>query len=82
MRHNCDGQRGQLLQWLFVVIVGMRSKARTRLLIVAAPIVLTSWTNSSMTKMTTSRDGILAANVSWLRSAADGIVLRDAIGQL
>lgn len=45
---------------------------------VAAPIVLTSWTNSSTAKMTTSRDGILAANVSWIRSAVEGNVLIDA----
>lgn len=34
---------------------------RTRLLMVAAPIVLMSWTTSSMRKTTTSSEGILAA---------------------
>lgn len=33
---------------------------RTRLLIVVAPIVLISWTASSMTKMTINNDGILS----------------------
>jgi hypothetical protein len=54
---------GELCQFLFATSTGLvgGGQERTRVLMVAAPMLLMSWTASSMTNMRTSNEGILSA---------------------